>query len=170
VATETRCRAACGERTNIVVPHVNAPVRWRWVARYGTGDTANPSSSGLDRVLESALWRAFAALSVRGRGSFREGPQARTSPWRHGCAPACAAGGLIHFNPPTVTAATLEPWLPSSSAVRTRASTSDDPGETYETVSCQACRQVHLVNLRTGRVMGGDAPTPSGALRHRGHQ
>jgi hypothetical protein len=30
---------------------------------------------------------------------------------------------------------------------------SDEPGETYETVNCQACRQMHLVNPRTGRVM-----------------
>jgi hypothetical protein len=28
--------------------------------------------------------------------------------------------------------------------------------ETYETVSCLACRQVHLVNPSTGRVMGSD--------------
>jgi hypothetical protein len=28
--------------------------------------------------------------------------------------------------------------------------------ETYETVSCQACRQVHLVNPTTGRVLGSD--------------
>ena len=33
---------------------------------------------------------------------------------------------------------------------------SDAAGETYETVSCQACRQMHLVNPRTGRVMGSD--------------
>ena len=33
---------------------------------------------------------------------------------------------------------------------------SDEPGETYETVNCQACRQMHLVNPRTGRVMGSE--------------
>ena len=33
---------------------------------------------------------------------------------------------------------------------------SDEPGEIYETVTCQACRQVHLVDPRTGRVMGSE--------------
>jgi hypothetical protein len=33
---------------------------------------------------------------------------------------------------------------------------SEDTRETYETVSCPACRQVHLVNPTTGRVLGTD--------------
>jgi hypothetical protein len=33
---------------------------------------------------------------------------------------------------------------------------SEEAGETYETVSCHACRQVHLVNPSTGRVLGVD--------------
>jgi hypothetical protein len=33
---------------------------------------------------------------------------------------------------------------------------SDDARETYETVNCQACRQVHLVNPTTGKVLGSD--------------
>ncbi len=38
--------------------------------------------------------------------------------------------------------------------------TADDPsadgGDAYETVTCTACRQVHLVNPSTGRVLGAD--------------
>jgi hypothetical protein len=33
---------------------------------------------------------------------------------------------------------------------------SDEPGDTYGTVNCLACRQVHLVNPSTGRVLGSD--------------
>jgi hypothetical protein len=33
---------------------------------------------------------------------------------------------------------------------------SDNPDETYEAVSCHACRQVHLVNPTTGTVLGSD--------------
>ena len=33
---------------------------------------------------------------------------------------------------------------------------SEEAGETYETVSCYACRQLHLVNPTTGRVLGSD--------------
>jgi hypothetical protein len=29
----------------------------------------------------------------------------------------------------------------------------DEDGETYETVQCTACAQLHLVNPRTGRVL-----------------
>jgi hypothetical protein len=29
-----------------------------------------------------------------------------------------------------------------------------DGEEVYETVSCSACRRVHLVNVRSGRVIG----------------
>ena len=32
---------------------------------------------------------------------------------------------------------------------------SDDPN-TYESVTCLACGQVHFVNLKTGRVVGKD--------------
>jgi hypothetical protein len=32
----------------------------------------------------------------------------------------------------------------------------DDEDTTYETVTCLACRQVHLVNRSTGKVLGGD--------------
>jgi hypothetical protein len=31
----------------------------------------------------------------------------------------------------------------------------EDARETYETVRCHACRQLHLVNPRSGRVLGG---------------
>jgi hypothetical protein len=31
---------------------------------------------------------------------------------------------------------------------------SEDTEETYETVNCHACRQVHLVNPSTGKVLG----------------
>jgi len=34
------------------------------------------------------------------------------------------------------------------------ASTND--GEVYETVTCLACSQVHLINRVTGRALGGD--------------
>jgi hypothetical protein len=33
---------------------------------------------------------------------------------------------------------------------------SEDSGETYEGVTCLACRQVHMVNPRTGKVLGTD--------------
>ncbi len=33
---------------------------------------------------------------------------------------------------------------------------SDDGGETFEAVTCAACRQLHLVNPKTGRVVGGE--------------
>jgi hypothetical protein len=29
-------------------------------------------------------------------------------------------------------------------------------GQTYEAVACLACRQVHMVNPRTGKVLGTD--------------
>jgi hypothetical protein len=32
----------------------------------------------------------------------------------------------------------------------------DDEETTYETVTCSACCQVHLVNRATGRVLGDD--------------
>ncbi len=32
---------------------------------------------------------------------------------------------------------------------------SDEP-DTYETVTCLACRQVHLINPSTGKVLGED--------------
>jgi hypothetical protein len=32
----------------------------------------------------------------------------------------------------------------------------DDEETTYETATCLACTQVHLVNRATGRVLGGD--------------
>ncbi len=31
-----------------------------------------------------------------------------------------------------------------------------DAGETYEPVSCTACMRTHLVNPKTGRVLGAD--------------
>jgi hypothetical protein len=33
---------------------------------------------------------------------------------------------------------------------------SEDTSETYQSVSCQACRQLHLVNPSTGKVLGGE--------------
>jgi hypothetical protein len=33
---------------------------------------------------------------------------------------------------------------------------SADSGESYEGVTCLACRQVHMVNPRTGKVLGAD--------------
>ena len=33
---------------------------------------------------------------------------------------------------------------------------SGDSGETFEGVTCLACRQVHMVNPRTGKVLGAD--------------
>jgi hypothetical protein len=33
---------------------------------------------------------------------------------------------------------------------------SEDTAETYESVACYACRQVHLVNPTTGKVLGVD--------------
>jgi hypothetical protein len=33
---------------------------------------------------------------------------------------------------------------------------SEDGGETYEGVTCLACKQVHMVNPRTGKVLGTD--------------
>jgi hypothetical protein len=33
---------------------------------------------------------------------------------------------------------------------------SEDSGEMYEGVTCLACRQVHMVNPRTGKVLGTD--------------
>jgi hypothetical protein len=33
---------------------------------------------------------------------------------------------------------------------------SEHDGEAYETVTCTACRMVHLVNPRTGKTLGGD--------------
>ena len=32
----------------------------------------------------------------------------------------------------------------------------DASGETYEGVSCLACNQLHMVNRRTGKVLGAD--------------
>jgi hypothetical protein len=33
---------------------------------------------------------------------------------------------------------------------------SEDEGEAYETVSCLACKRLHLVSRSNGRVLGGD--------------
>jgi hypothetical protein len=33
---------------------------------------------------------------------------------------------------------------------------SEDSGEMYEVVTCLACRQIHMVNPRTGKVLGAD--------------
>jgi hypothetical protein len=33
---------------------------------------------------------------------------------------------------------------------------SGDGGETYEGVTCLACRQIHMINPRTGKVLGTD--------------
>ena len=33
---------------------------------------------------------------------------------------------------------------------------SENGGETYETVTCLACRLVHLINPKTGRILGID--------------
>jgi len=35
----------------------------------------------------------------------------------------------------------------------------EDGGETYEGVVCLACRQVHMVNPRTGKVLAADEET-----------
>jgi hypothetical protein len=32
----------------------------------------------------------------------------------------------------------------------------ENGGDTYEPVTCLACRQVHMVNPRTGRILGAD--------------
>jgi hypothetical protein len=32
-------------------------------------------------------------------------------------------------------------------------------GDTYEAVNCLACRQVHMVNPKTGKVLGADEET-----------
>jgi hypothetical protein len=32
----------------------------------------------------------------------------------------------------------------------------ENGGEVFETVTCIACRQVHLINLKTGRALGGE--------------
>jgi hypothetical protein len=37
--------------------------------------------------------------------------------------------------------------------------------ETYEAVTCLACRQVHMVNPKTGKVLGADEETDD-PLRH----
>ena len=46
---------------------------------------------------------------------------------------------------------------------------SEDDGETYEGVTCLACRQVHMVNSRTGKVLGADeeltGPVPARDLQ-----
>jgi hypothetical protein len=45
-------------------------------------------------------------------------------------------------------------------AVRVQAFFADDPSEnaeeTYETVMCTACRQLHLVNPKSGKVLGSE--------------
>jgi hypothetical protein len=33
---------------------------------------------------------------------------------------------------------------------------SENGGEVYDSITCNACRQVHLVNKATGKVLGGD--------------
>jgi hypothetical protein len=32
----------------------------------------------------------------------------------------------------------------------------EDGGEIYQSVTCLACQQVHLINPRTGKVLGAD--------------
>jgi hypothetical protein len=46
-----------------------------------------------------------------------------------------------------VTGLNVQAWL---------ADDASEEGEVYETVTCLACTQVHLVNRSTGRVLGGD--------------
>jgi hypothetical protein len=36
---------------------------------------------------------------------------------------------------------------------------SENGGDTYEGVICSACGQVHMVNLKTGKVLGADEKT-----------
>ena len=36
---------------------------------------------------------------------------------------------------------------------------SENGGDTYEGVNCLACRQVHMVNPKTGKVLGADEET-----------
>jgi hypothetical protein len=36
---------------------------------------------------------------------------------------------------------------------------SENGGDTYEGVACLACRQVHMVNAKTGKVLGADEET-----------
>jgi hypothetical protein len=36
---------------------------------------------------------------------------------------------------------------------------SENGGETYQTVNCLACGQVHMVNPKTGKVLGADEET-----------
>ena len=33
---------------------------------------------------------------------------------------------------------------------------SEDGGDAYEPLTCLACRQVHMINPRTGKVLGAD--------------
>jgi hypothetical protein len=33
---------------------------------------------------------------------------------------------------------------------------SDDAAETFQSVTCLACQQMHLVNPKNGKVLGGD--------------
>jgi hypothetical protein len=34
-------------------------------------------------------------------------------------------------------------------------------GETYQSVTCLACQRVHLVNPKSGKVLGGGWPRPA---------
>jgi len=43
----------------------------------------------------------------------------------------------------------VQGWVPDDGS-------SEDVGVTYETVSCHACGQLHLVNPKNGRVAGSD--------------
>jgi hypothetical protein len=36
---------------------------------------------------------------------------------------------------------------------------SENGGDTYESVTCLACNQLHMVNPRTGKVLGADEET-----------
>jgi hypothetical protein len=36
---------------------------------------------------------------------------------------------------------------------------SENGGETYQAVNCLACRQVHMINPKTGKVLGADEET-----------
>jgi hypothetical protein len=36
---------------------------------------------------------------------------------------------------------------------------SENGGETYQAVNCLACRQVHMINPKTGKVLGTDEET-----------
>jgi hypothetical protein len=57
----------------------------------------------------------------------------------------CGMAGFIYRCPTTTM--TVQGWI---------ADDGSSNGESYTTVTCLACQQVHLVNPTTGRVVGDD--------------